>query len=98
MKKTSIVFLICLLGISALGFSAIKAKPKAQDKTEVICPVTMTKITPTTASDKIDYKGKTYYFCCAGCKPMFQKNPKKYIKQLQNMKTEPKHDMQGMKM
>ena len=26
------------------------------------------------------YKGKTYYFCCPGCKPLFDKNPEKYIK------------------
>ena len=25
------------------------------------------------------YKGKTYYFCCPGCKPQFDKNPEKYI-------------------
>jgi P-type Cu+ transporter len=26
------------------------------------------------------YKGKTYYFCCAGCKAKFEKEPEKYAK------------------
>ncbi|MBI5017481.1 MAG: YHS domain-containing protein [Deltaproteobacteria bacterium] len=26
------------------------------------------------------YNGKTYYFCCAGCKVMFDKNPQEYVK------------------
>ncbi|MBW3625594.1 MAG: YHS domain-containing protein, partial [Armatimonadetes bacterium] len=32
------------------------------------------------AVGKSTYKGKTYYFCCAGCKPEFDKNPEKFIK------------------
>ncbi|MEK6557834.1 MAG: YHS domain-containing protein, partial [Candidatus Margulisiibacteriota bacterium] len=35
---------------------------------------------PAKAVDKAVYKGKTYYFCCAGCKPLFEKNPRKYLK------------------
>ncbi|MDQ2800792.1 MAG: YHS domain-containing protein [Armatimonadota bacterium] len=26
------------------------------------------------------YKGKTYYFCCASCKPEFDKNPQAHVK------------------
>lgn len=25
-----------------------------------------------------DYKGKRYFFCCAMCKPTFEKSPEKY--------------------
>jgi len=35
---------------------------------------------PTAKSPKSTYKGKTYYFCCAGCKPTFDKEPEKYVK------------------
>lgn len=41
---------------------------------------------PTCQSAKIDknlsveYEGKTYYFCCDGCKTAFEKNPAKYVK------------------
>lgn len=30
------------------------------------------------------YNGKTYYFCCAGCKPQFDKDPAKFVKTAQN--------------
>ncbi len=29
-----------------------------------------------------EYKGKKVYFCCAGCKPEFEKNPEKYLAKL----------------
>ena len=41
----------------------------------VICPVTGTRISSSAkAYNKETYKGKTYYFCCAECKPRFDKN------------------------
>ncbi len=33
-----------------------------------------------TAKYKSEYKGKTYYFCAAGCKEAFDSKPEKYIK------------------
>lgn len=30
------------------------------------------------AAGKSEYKGKTYYFCSAGCKAAFDKQPDKY--------------------
>lgn len=33
-----------------------------------------------------DYKGKKVYFCCAGCKPEFEKNPEKYLDKLPQFK------------
>ncbi|TET97879.1 MAG: YHS domain-containing protein [Dehalococcoidia bacterium] len=30
------------------------------------------------ATDKSEYKGKTYYFCSSGCKKTFEANPEKY--------------------
>jgi YHS domain-containing protein len=46
-----------------------------------VCPVMGTKIPDVTkAAGKSVYKGKTYYFCCGGCKPAFDRNPAKYVK------------------
>jgi Cu+-exporting ATPase len=28
---------------------------------------------------KSEYKGKTYYFCCEGCKQRFDSNPEQYV-------------------
>lgn len=43
-------------------------------------PVCGMEVDETTAPAKIEYKGKTYYFCCAPCKDAFEKEPDKYIK------------------
>ena len=90
MKKILLVSLFCVLALSSLSFAKTEAKVKPENAA-VICPVTNTKITPATAYDKTVYKGKTYYFCCSGCKPEFLKNPAKFIK-AQN-KPAVKHEM-----
>lgn len=46
----------------------------------VTCPVMGTKFNVKEVTDVADYKGKSYYFCCAGCYPEFEKNPNKYTK------------------
>ncbi len=41
-------------------------------------PVCGMDIDPKTAAGKSEYKGQTYYFCSAGCKKAFDKEPEKY--------------------
>jgi Cu+-exporting ATPase len=36
------------------------------------------EIDPKTAAAKLDYKGKTYYFCALSCRDKFKANPEKY--------------------
>ena len=44
------------------------------------CPVTGEKIaSPAAAAGHETYKGKTYYFCCSACQPIFDKNRDKVI-------------------
>jgi YHS domain-containing protein len=50
-----------------------------QTESKVQCPVMKTWILASEASDKTEYNGKSYYFCCPGCKEQFLKNPDKYI-------------------
>ena len=53
----------------------------APAKASLVCPVTGDKIASVKdAAGKSTYKGKTYYFCCSQCKPMFDKDPAKYVK------------------
>lgn len=91
MKRTIIalsVFVIFATGLMpALGAVPAKkapAKPPVAQKqtTSAVCPVMGTKIPDVKKAPggKSVYKGKTYYFCCPACKPMFEKNPEKYIK------------------
>ena len=60
------------------GHKPAHAKPAP---TALVCPVTGDKIASTKAAvGHSTFKGKTYYFCCAGCKPRFDKDPAKFVK------------------
>ena len=78
--------LLTLAAVSALTSAALAApapKPApsaAPKKTALICPVTGEQIaSPAAAAGHETYKGKTYYFCCAACQPMFDKNRDKAV-------------------
>jgi len=65
------------------------AKPAKVDETKIgnaknlegkyICPVTHDAIADLATAPKVDYKGRTYYFCCADCPPKFEKDPEQYM-------------------
>ncbi len=38
-----------------------------------------------------DYQGKTYYFCCEGCKKSFDEDPKKYLNKEEHAHDHPGH-------
>jgi YHS domain-containing protein len=46
-----------------------------------IDPICKMEVDPKAAPAKAEYKGQTYYFCCAGCKVAFEKDPEKYLKE-----------------
>lgn len=50
---------------------------KVGDKTT--CPVSGEEFVVTAASPKVEYQGKTYFFCCSGCDKKFQADPQKYL-------------------
>jgi Cu+-exporting ATPase len=47
-------------------------------------PVCEMKVNPLTASHRFAYQGKTYYFCSALCKNLFEREPQKYVKEQTN--------------
>jgi Cu+-exporting ATPase len=49
-------------------------------------PVCGMMVDPKTAAGKSEYKGKTYYFCSAGCMKDFDKNPEKYVDKKEDQK------------
>jgi YHS domain-containing protein len=84
MKRTTIflaAFAYLVVAITAPTQAKTSAVKPSPQKTEYTCPVTGDKVVDITTAQKSVYKGKTYYFCCQGCKPMFDKNPQKYIKE-----------------
>jgi YHS domain-containing protein len=42
-------------------------------------PVCGMEVDEQKAAAKINYQGKTYYFCSPGCKSAFEKEPEKYV-------------------
>jgi uncharacterized membrane protein YraQ (UPF0718 family)/YHS domain-containing protein len=56
---------------------AMEASPESRSGL-AIDPVCGMTVDPATAGIKSQYEGKTYYFCSAGCKAAFDKDPGKY--------------------
>ena len=69
-------FLIPILALAAAAPAAAAGAKKAA----VECPVMKHRIEITKQTPSSTYQGKTYYFCCAACKPQFDKNPAKFVK------------------
>ena len=79
--SVSVIAASAALMLSAPVFAGPPTKPAPAKKVPFVCPVTGEKIDDISkASSKTVYKGKTYYFCCAGCDTTFLKNPAKYVK------------------
>ena len=51
----------------------------AEQLEQTVCPV---MAGPINKEFYTEYKGKKVYFCCAGCKETFEKEPEKYISKL----------------
>lgn len=47
---------------------------------EAIDPVCGMSVTTASAEHHTEYAGDTYYFCCAGCKHSFEKEPERFLK------------------
>lgn len=47
---------------------------------EAVCPVMGNKVKIARETLACEYQGKTYYFCCPACPPMFYNDPHKYAK------------------
>jgi YHS domain-containing protein len=71
-----------LLALSIVGLAGAQTtkKPAAKMTCAVMSknPVDIAKATK--AHMYADYKGKRYFFCCAGCPEAFKKDPAKYSK------------------
>jgi len=63
---------------AAAGRGAGTAQPA-----EAIDPICGMSVTIATAEHRSDFEGQTYYFCCAGCKHSFDKEPQHYVEAVQ---------------
>ena len=69
------------LACAAVLFSA--SAVRAEETGAYTCPVLHNPIDKVTKETQFsDFKGVRYYYCCDGCKPQFDKNPDKYLTDL----------------
>ncbi len=86
-KQIPLVVLAFVVLIAIVGCKkkAEPAKPQGDTNSvsaaveQTICPV---EGGPINKDIYTVYKGKKVYFCCAECKPIFEKDPEKYIDKL----------------
>ena len=65
---------------SAEANKDIKAPGEAKPGDVSRCTVTGEEIEVTAETPHAEHDGKTYYFCCAGCKKKFEADPTKFTK------------------
>lgn len=58
----------------------LKKPGEAKPGDKSTCTVTGEEIDVTADSPHSEHNGKTYYFCCGGCKKKFDADPSKYTK------------------
>jgi YHS domain-containing protein len=84
--------LIGLLLIPSLAFSQElnirQARPDEIGR-KAWCPIMDYNFDVKAATAVIDYKGKSFYFCCEGCPAEFKKDPDKYLAQTEFRERKP---------
>ncbi len=87
-----ILAILLLIGLFALTGCKKKSEPAAQSEFERVASAEIQQTTCPVMEGPInkdlftEYKGKKVYFCCAGCKEAFEKEPEKYLDKLPQFK------------
>jgi P-type Cu+ transporter len=55
------------------------AEPVVKEQPKALDPVCGMTVDPDRAAGRYEYRGCTYYFCCAGCLARFKADPEKYL-------------------
>ncbi len=82
---------LLLVGLLVLG-GCKKSEPAAPAETKEVSSAAIEQTTCPVMGGAInknlftEYKGKKVYFCCAGCKEKFEKEPEKYLNKLPQFK------------
>jgi YHS domain-containing protein len=59
--------------------AAVKAPGEAQPGDTARCPVSGEEFEVQATSPSLEHAGKTYYFCCSGCKKKFENDPSTFL-------------------
>jgi YHS domain-containing protein/uncharacterized membrane protein YraQ (UPF0718 family) len=69
-------------GLEMLRAHARRPEPGAKLVRDPVCGMS---VDPATATQKVDYMGATHYFCSAGCRSAFEKDPARYMTQVKQV-------------
>jgi YHS domain-containing protein/TusA-related sulfurtransferase len=86
MSKKLFVFTLVLAVSLAFAYAGIVQQKADDTATDPVCGMTVKK---SEAKVTFDHEGKTYYFCSAGCKEAFAKDPEKYLAKAEQKPTQP---------
>ena len=88
-KNLTMFLLVSMLMLTMLSLAGCKKKsePVPAEAKEIVLQTIEQKTCPVMEGPinkeiYTEYKGKKVYFCCAGCKDKFEKEPDKYIPKL----------------
>jgi YHS domain-containing protein len=82
-----IALAVILLGMLLIPSSAFTQEVKSRQLNsneiglKAWCPIMDYNFEVKASTSVIDYKGKSFYFCCEGCPAEFKKDPDKYLAQ-----------------
>ena len=74
-----LVAMLAAAGFGCAGHPGGKA-PASATPEYLNCPVSGGQMQVGPETPRSTYGGKTYYFCCAGCKESFDKDPANYTR------------------
>ena len=92
-RKKTIIVMVLLTGVLLVGLAALngckkKPEPAAPGATAIVTEQTVCPVMGGAINKNMftEHKGKKVYFCCAGCKEKFEKEPGKYLAKLPQFK------------
>jgi uncharacterized membrane protein YraQ (UPF0718 family)/YHS domain-containing protein len=74
--------LITIIGVRFLrtgGPVMLQEMEEMPSEEQVRDPVCGMTVDPATATERVEHAGRTYYFCSAGCRAAFEKEPERYL-------------------
>jgi YHS domain-containing protein len=81
-RQITLIFTICFIIAFSGAVQADELKVRQPNQAEigniVNCPVMNSKFEVKKDTGVIDYKGKSYYFCCSHCVEDFKENPDRH--------------------
>ena len=81
MKKIALSLVVGVLAVSAFAQAKPKAPAAPKELACAVMPSHKVNIADATKTKMFsDYKGRRYFFCCAGCPAAFKATPTKYAK------------------